>query len=191
MREILTVALVATACATTQATTTRAPVAPEQGDAHRLAAELEDDLANAPRVPPEPTPPEPIWSGFMIVEFFDDTNHPPAVVILFEKPTGLLDDEVFANGVRLTSVRDGDGWWYPVTRGGIVFDSVRASYTSGVTAEIPADGATLTVATHRDDPNLTQGWVPCSQRVCGAVYKAVANQIVSCTGPRCAGALWP
>ncbi|MDP3772941.1 MAG: hypothetical protein Q8Q85_01610, partial [Gemmatimonadales bacterium] len=105
--------------------------APEAQEAQRLAAELETSLANPPPVVPEPTPPDPFWAGYMVVN-----PAAPSVAILFAEDA-IIDEAVLDHGVRLAPEPYGKtGWRFPVTRGAQLMSAVRID-DQHVTAEMP------------------------------------------------------
>lgn len=204
MRLIATL-LLCVGCATTRTdqprTTPAAPApaeprgTPEDAEARRLAAELEASLASPPPAVPEPTPPEPIWAGYMVVR---TDSVPPAVAILFPED-GIITRDVLAEGVQLNAAAvssDGAYWLFPVTRGALLFEAVRVYDDGRVTVEAPIrtkDGAATIVvaALVLDDPSGASVYTPCAHSVCGRLQKAVANRIVGCEGPGCADLMAP
>lgn len=156
-----------------------------------------ETLPTTPAVP-EPTPPEPLWAGYMVVE---TGSVPPAVAILFpEGPEGdVITTQTLDEGVKLraaTANSDRGYWLFPVTHGGLVFHAVRVYDDGHVTVEMPMPTqygyATLVVATVAQRPEATLlGYVPCVHSICGPLHKATANRIVGCEGPGCAEILRP
>ncbi|MBI4434929.1 hypothetical protein HY635_03930 [Candidatus Uhrbacteria bacterium] len=189
MKTIATLLLLG-GCATTRADdhATAPAVQAERAEAQRLAAELEASLANPPPVVAEPTPPDPVWVGYMVV---NPDSVPPAVAILFAEG-GIISDETLANGIALRAAiasSDGGYWLYPVTRGALIFRAVRVYNDGRVTVEMPLhgeyDGTTIVVAAGiLDNPSDATTYRPCSVGVCGHLRKA-ANRIVDCEGPGC------
>jgi len=134
------------------------------------------------------TTPEPIWSGYMIIDYDSVT---PRVAILFTEDA-IISNETLASGVSLhaTIVISGGYWRYPVIRGALLFRAVRVYSDGRVSVEMPLHGerggATLLVeAGALDNPSgLATVW-PCSDGACGRLHKAVANRILGCEGPGC------
>ena len=196
MRLMITVLLLA-GCATartdrTVATPTATVSATEREavEAQQLAATLETSLANPTPAVTEPTPPEPIWVGYMIA----DVGR-PGVVALFPED-GIIDDQTIANGVRLTAEPYRDGWRFPITRGALLLTAIRVDDAHRVTVEMPLhgeyDGTTIVVAAGvLEDPDDGYVFTPCSAGICGPLRKAVANLVVGCEGTRCAEVLQP
>lgn len=195
--------LLAFGCATTRTEprpTTPDALSPaeaaETAEATRLAAELEASLANPPPAVPEPTPPEPIWDGYMVVE---TGNVPPSVAILFPEEGGLITQQTLDEGVRLNAATasSGDAYWlFPVTRGALLFRTVRVYDDGHVAVEAPIrtknGAATIIVAASTlDDPSGMASYRPCARGVCGHLQKAVANRIVGCEGSGCADLMAP
>lgn len=204
MRLIATL-LLALGCATTRTderpTTPAVPApteprgTPATEEARRLAAELETSLANPPPAVPEPTPPEPLWAGYMVVQ---TGSVPPAVAILFPED-GIITRDVLADGIQLNAAvasSSGGYWLFPVTRGAMLFRAVRVYDDGRVTVEAPirtnrGDATIIAAALVLDDPSGATMYTPCAHGVCGRLQKAVANRIVSCEGPGCADLMRP
>lgn len=206
MRLIATLLLIG--CATTlpepRPTTPAVPAhaesleGPQDREVKRLVAELDASLANPQPAVPESTPPEPLWTGYMVVE---TESVPPAVAIVFpEGPEGdVITNQTLADGIPLhttTASAEGGYWLFPVTRGALLFHAVRVYDDGRVTVEIPLHGeyddTTIIVAAGvLDDPSGATTYTPCAHGICGRLRKAVANHVAGCEGPHCAEVLKP
>lgn len=202
---LTTTLLLVLGCATARtderSTTPTAPAPVEQretaetAEVKQLAAELETSLANPPPAAPEPTPPEPFWAGYMVVQ----TNSvPPAVAVLFADD-GIITDSTLESGIPLRAARanSNDGYWlFPVTRGALLFTAVRVYDDGHAVVEMPLPTqygyATVVVAAYTlEDPSGASEFTPCVHGVCGRLQKAVANHIVGCEGQGCADLAQP